>query len=176
MTQDVATNIFSYDAEQKAYYVEDKWQVTDRWLLILGLRGDKFTNFTPFGQAYVDTDLQLAPRLGFNWDVHGDSSLKVYGNWAATTLACRCRRSACSSADADHHVFHLQGHQRRRHADHFPATGIRDIGQLALRPTRRRAYRRGQGSRGREPGRNHLGFTKQLDSGWVAGVRATAGA
>ena len=80
VTKDVATNIFSYNAEQKAYYIEDKWQVTDRLLLILGLRGDKFTNFTPFGQAYIDTDMQLAPRLGFSWDVHGDSSLKVYGN------------------------------------------------------------------------------------------------
>src|SRR4030095_13515512 len=27
-----------------------------------------------------DTGSQIAPRLGFSWDVKGDSTLKVYGN------------------------------------------------------------------------------------------------
>ncbi len=80
VTRDINTNLYSYDAEQKAVYLEDKWQVTDRLLLSLGIRNDSFTNYTPFGQAYIELKNQWAPRLGFSWDVRGDSSLKVYGN------------------------------------------------------------------------------------------------
>lgn len=80
VTQDIDTNLYSYDAKQTAYYVEDHWQATDRVMLSLGVRNDSFTNYTPFGQAYIALKNQWAPRLGFSWDVHGDSSLKVYGN------------------------------------------------------------------------------------------------
>ncbi|QNH11476.1 Protein oar [Xanthomonas sp. SI] len=80
VTQDIDTNLYSYDAKQTAYYVEDHWQATDRLMLSLGVRNDSFTNYTPFGQAYIELKNQWAPRLGFSWDVHGDSSLKVYGN------------------------------------------------------------------------------------------------
>jgi hypothetical protein len=49
-------------------------------LLSLGLRSDQFNNLTPFGDSFIDTGSQIAPRLGFSWDVKGDSTLKVYGN------------------------------------------------------------------------------------------------
>ncbi len=80
VVRNVNTSLYSYEAKQKAYYIEDKWQVTDNLLLSLGLRKDEFTNYTPFGQAYINVDDAWAPRLGFSWDVHGDSSLKVFGN------------------------------------------------------------------------------------------------
>ena len=66
---------------QRAQYIQDNWQVTPNLLLNLGLRNDQFTNYNPAGVAYLrETSPQWAPRLGFSWDVLGDSSLKVFGN------------------------------------------------------------------------------------------------
>ncbi|QGJ67977.1 TonB-dependent receptor [Xanthomonas oryzae pv. oryzae] len=78
--RNINTRLYSYEAKQRAYYIEDKWQVTDNVLLSLGLRKDEFTNYTPFGDPYIEIDNAWAPRLGFSWDVNGDSSLKVFGN------------------------------------------------------------------------------------------------
>lgn len=66
---------------QRAEYIEDQWQVSDRWLLSLGLRDDGFRDLNAAGQAYMaQTKPQWAPRLGFSWDVNGDGSFKIYGN------------------------------------------------------------------------------------------------
>jgi len=76
-----------FKVEQKAFYLEDRWQLTDRWLLSLGVRNDSFTNYNSDGIAYVEQKNQWAPRLGFSWDVNGDSSLKIYGNAGRYFLA-----------------------------------------------------------------------------------------
>lgn len=73
--------------DQKAYFLEDRWQVTDNWLLSLGVRNDKFTNKNSVGESYVDSGDQWAPRLGASWDVFGDSSLKIYANLGRYYLA-----------------------------------------------------------------------------------------
>ena len=66
---------------QRAEYIEDNWQVTDRWLVSIGLRNDAFNNYNGSGQSYMrQTSPQWAPRLGFSWDVNGDGTFKVYGN------------------------------------------------------------------------------------------------
>ena len=88
----VVQSIYHPNAElavrQKAQYVEDKWQVTPNLLLDLGLRNDQFSNLGPGGIAYVrETKPQWAPRLGFSWDVFGDSSFKVFGNAGRYYLA-----------------------------------------------------------------------------------------
>ena len=71
-------NLFS---KESAEYIEDNWQVNDRLLLSLGLRDDNFTNSNASALAYMrQTKPQWAPRLGFSWDVFGDSSFKVFGN------------------------------------------------------------------------------------------------
>ncbi len=80
-------NNTSMSLEQKGWYLEDKWQVTDNLLLSLGIRNDQFTNKNDAGIAYVDTGDQWAPRLGFSWDVNGDSSFKVFGNAGRYYLA-----------------------------------------------------------------------------------------
>ncbi|WP_343124509.1 TonB-dependent receptor [Rhodanobacter sp. C06] len=73
---------------QRAQYIEDNWQITPNLLLNLGLRNDQFTNYNPDGVPYVRlTKPQWAPRLGFSWDVFGDSTLKVYGNAGRYYLA-----------------------------------------------------------------------------------------
>jgi outer membrane receptor for ferrienterochelin and colicin len=79
--KNIASNLVTVRSEQRAQYIEDKWQVSDRWLLSLGLRNDQFTDYNPAGQAFItQTKPQWAPRLGFSWDVNGDSSFKVFGN------------------------------------------------------------------------------------------------
>jgi len=77
----------SMSVDQKAFYLEDRWQVNDKVLLSLGLRNDHFTNYNNAGKPYVDQKNQWAPRLGASWDVFGDSSFKVYGNLGRYFLA-----------------------------------------------------------------------------------------
>ncbi|WP_229238366.1 TonB-dependent receptor [Dyella amyloliquefaciens] len=71
-------NLFS---TEHAEYIEDNWQVNDRLLLSIGLRDDDFTNTNASAVPYMrQTKPQWAPRLGFSWDVFGDSTFKVFGN------------------------------------------------------------------------------------------------
>jgi outer membrane receptor protein involved in Fe transport len=78
----------SVRVEQRAQYIEDTWQVNDRLMVKMGLRNDQFTNYNNSGQAYIRQHKpQWAPRLGFSWDVNGDSSFKVYGNVGRYYLA-----------------------------------------------------------------------------------------
>lgn len=82
----VYSKLANVHSSQRAQYVEDNWQVTDRLLLSLGL--DQFTNYNSAGQAYIDQSSgQWAPRLGFSWDVDGDSRFKVFGNVGRYYLA-----------------------------------------------------------------------------------------
>ena len=80
-------NSTSMSLNQKAWYLEDRWQVTDNLMLSLGLRNDEFQNQNDLGQTYMDAKNQWAPRLGFSWDVLGDAALKVYGNAGRYYLA-----------------------------------------------------------------------------------------
>ncbi|MGH8241599.1 MAG: TonB-dependent receptor domain-containing protein, partial [Steroidobacteraceae bacterium] len=68
------------EVKQRAFYVEDNWNITDTFLFSAGLRWDSFENINGQGDTYVEIKNQFGPRLGFSWDVQGDSSLKVYGN------------------------------------------------------------------------------------------------
>ena len=71
-------NLFS---TENAEYIEDQWQVNEHLLLSIGLRDDDFTNSNASATPYMrQTKPQWAPRLGFSWDVFGDSSFKVFGN------------------------------------------------------------------------------------------------
>ncbi|MFT7722162.1 MAG: TonB-dependent receptor [Roseateles sp.] len=73
--------------EQKAWYLEDRWQATKDVLLSLGLRNDSFTNYNTDGQAFVEQKNIWQPRFGAVWDLKGDSSLKVFGNIGRYALA-----------------------------------------------------------------------------------------
>ncbi len=77
----------SMEVEQKAWFLEDRWNITDNFLLSLGVRNDKFVNKNDAGEAYMDADNQWAPRIGASWDVFGDSSLKLFANVGRYFLA-----------------------------------------------------------------------------------------
>lgn len=70
----------TYEVNNKAFYLEDSWRVSKNWLLYGGLRWESFENLNGEGVPFVKKDNLRAPRLGFSWDVNGDSSLKVFGN------------------------------------------------------------------------------------------------
>jgi hypothetical protein len=77
----------AYKENLDAYYLEDHWQVSDRWLAYIGLRNESFKNYNSFGKVFIEQKNQWAPRLGVSWDVNGDSSLKVYANLGRYFLA-----------------------------------------------------------------------------------------
>ncbi|HET6586879.1 MAG TPA: TonB-dependent receptor [Oleiagrimonas sp.] len=77
----------SMSATQKAWYVQDQWQATPNLLISLGLRNDHFINANSAGTPFIDEPDQWEPRLGFSWDVNGDSSLKIYGTAGRYYLA-----------------------------------------------------------------------------------------
>ncbi|NUR21672.1 TonB-dependent receptor [Frateuria sp.] len=77
----------SMSTDQKAYYLQDTWQVSSNVLLKVGLRNDHFINYNDVGQAFVDEKNQWEPRIGASWDVNGDSSFKIYGNVGRYYLA-----------------------------------------------------------------------------------------
>jgi hypothetical protein len=68
------------EVDQTAYYLEDSWSITDNFIAYLGLRWDTFENKNGNGETFVKISNQFAPRLGFSWDVFGDSTFKVFGN------------------------------------------------------------------------------------------------
>ncbi len=73
--------------EQSSQYLEDLWQVSPNVLLSLGLRNEQFTNYNNDREPFASQRNQWAPRLGVSWDVHGDATLKVFGNAGRYHLA-----------------------------------------------------------------------------------------
>ncbi|SKB99754.1 TonB-dependent receptor [Luteibacter sp. 22Crub2.1] len=87
VTRAYTTTSATVKTVQESQYLEDHWQVTDRWLVYAGLRNEQFKNFNGNNQVYAKQRHQLAPRLGVSWDVMGDSTLKVYANAGRYHLA-----------------------------------------------------------------------------------------
>lgn len=165
---------------QRAQYVMDDWQVTDKLLLSLGVRNDQFTNYNPSGQAYLRLGKpQWAPRLGFSYDVKGDSSLKIYGNAGRYYLAMPASVALRTSAGS------LATNQ------YFTYTGI-DANGLPTGITYIKSATGGavspNGEYGQPPDPKTvssknlkseyqdefiLGFDHQFDPAWVWGAKAT---
>lgn len=80
-------NAFS---NRMAFYIQDSWTLGDRLTLNFGLRAEQekippFTDDPQYaGKIPLDFGFgdKLAPRLGFVYNVFGDSSLKIFGSYA----------------------------------------------------------------------------------------------
>lgn len=70
----------NFESTNQAIYIEDNWSITDNFLLNIGLRNEGFDNKDAEGRSYIKMDDMLSPRLGFSWDMKGDSSMKLFGN------------------------------------------------------------------------------------------------
>lgn len=87
VTRGIFTTVADVQVKQRAYYLEDRWQVNDNVLLTLGLRNENFENYNGDGDIYIEQKNQWAPRIGFSWDVRGDSSIKIFANAGRYHLA-----------------------------------------------------------------------------------------
>lgn len=174
VTKDTVNGLNSYDAEQKAYYIEDAWQVTDNFLLNLGLRRDEFTNYVPIShEPYIEVKA-WSPRIGFSWDVNGDSSFKVFGNLGRYYLGLPLSAVGLFTASTNKN-------------EYFTYKGINPDGtpiiSQSLGPAVSANSRFGRAADPRAAvvedikGENQdeviLGFSKQLENGWILGVRGT---
>ncbi|HET7570881.1 MAG TPA: TonB-dependent receptor [Gammaproteobacteria bacterium] len=83
VTQVVRKRVFTeggtFEDIGDAAYIQDKWRIGN-WYVRLGLRDSRIDSKNGTGQTYIKFDNEIAPRLGFSWDVNGDGSLKVYGD------------------------------------------------------------------------------------------------
>jgi hypothetical protein len=70
----------NYETNNSAWYLEDNWSITPTLVLNVGLRNDSFDNKDGAGNTYIKMDRQIAPRVGFSWDMKGDGSTKLFGN------------------------------------------------------------------------------------------------
>jgi len=68
-------------AENSAFYVQDTWQVTNNLSLAIGVRFGAQKLFNADQEVSADIDDNIAPRLGFVWDVLGNGKSKLFGHW-----------------------------------------------------------------------------------------------
>jgi outer membrane receptor protein involved in Fe transport len=172
----IFSSVTSMSLDQRAQYLEDRWQITDKVLVSVGVRNDGFKNFNDQNRAYVNNQAQWAPRLGASWDVFGDSSLKIYGNLGRYFLALPNNVAVRGASPSTYTL------------EYFAYTGIDSLG----RPTGLKALGPGPVSADGEYGqpidpeavsaRNLrsqyqdeaiLSFDKTLGNDWVTGAKLT---
>ena len=79
VTQYFAQGGGTFNTINKGAFLEDYWQVADRWVVYIGTRYDVYANKNVNGQNFMRMPL-LSPRLGVSWDVNGDSTTKIGAN------------------------------------------------------------------------------------------------
>ena len=67
--------------KDSAFYLQDSWDITPTLNLQLGVRDDEFQQSNLSNQQYLNFKGDWAPRIGFKWDVLGDRSFNVFGNY-----------------------------------------------------------------------------------------------
>lgn len=163
----------SFEVINSAAYIEDSWQATDNLLFYLGLRAETFENKNAIGQVFVESDTLFAPRLGFSWDVNGDSTFKVFGNAGRyhIPVASNTNIRASSAEYSDETWFLLDGVD--------PATFEPVLGEVVI-PTEANGSRTPPDSRtiaatNLDPMYQDeyiLGFQHELGGNWSLGLRA----
>ncbi|HEY4292178.1 TonB-dependent receptor [Luteibacter sp.] len=159
---------------ERAQYLEDNWQINDRFLLSLGIRNDSFDNYNNSSVKFTSQDHNWSPRAGFSWDVFGDATLKVFGNLGRYYLAIN-NNTAYDGAT---------GYQWQR--SYYTYTGISPAGMPTGLAQFGSFYVNGHTGAAPDPrtvastnlGAEYqdefiLGATKALGEHWVAGVKGT---
>ena len=160
--------------DQRAFYIEDSWSVTDNFVAYLGLRWDTFENLNGEGEKYVTIKNQFAPRLGFSWDVFGDSTFKVFGNAGryALPLTAGVATRAASASLFEERQYTYTGIDPITNAP----TGLTLISSRFLNgEDGRPKYAAGYAVQNLKPmfqDEYILGFQKQLTDSFSLGVRA----
>lgn len=75
-----------FEGVNKAYYIQDSWDLNDRLTLNLGVRMDQFSVADPNGNVFSSFDEEIGLRGGFTYDLFGDRNDKVYGSYGRTYL------------------------------------------------------------------------------------------
>ena len=74
-----------FKTNMRAFYLQDSWSLLDERLnLQLGVRADRFRNYTQGGEKYYDSGNVWAPRIGATFDIFGDKRTKLtafYGTY-----------------------------------------------------------------------------------------------
>ncbi|HYD78752.1 MAG TPA: TonB-dependent receptor [Paucimonas sp.] len=94
--------------KNKAFYIEDNYQVTKNILASIGVRSEGFNNLNASGASFVKVDNTIAPRLGVTWDVNGDASMKVFGNAGRYYIPVMSNTNVrLAGAETDYHDFYV---------------------------------------------------------------------
>ena len=76
----VFSDVTNATSNQDAEYIEDKWQVTKKLFLQMGLRNEGFSGANGEGATYLKSKNFISPRLAGAYDVYGDGGLKLTGS------------------------------------------------------------------------------------------------
>ena len=75
-----------FSVQTLAGYLQDVWNMTDRWVLTLGLRYDHWKNYDNYFEKFVDsspadrTDSNISPKAGLRFNL--DSATSFWGSYA----------------------------------------------------------------------------------------------
>ncbi len=67
-------------------YVNDSWQLNDKWSFNVGVRYDENDGTNSAGVKTASDD-KISPRLGLSYDVKGDGNLVVHASWGTYVAA-----------------------------------------------------------------------------------------
>ncbi|MEO8382324.1 MAG: TonB-dependent receptor [Acidobacteriota bacterium] len=68
------------DLNTNGYYVNDKWDLNDKWSFQIGARYDKNDSKDSAGNVTASDD-KVSPRLGLNYDIFGNGRLRLNASY-----------------------------------------------------------------------------------------------
>jgi hypothetical protein len=110
------------EIDQKSFYLQDNWQVTDNFMLYGGIRNDSFDNKNGSGASFVKQDNIWQPRLGFSWDVMGDGNSKLFGSLGRYSLPIAAN-VALRAASASYYTVDYYDYQ----GSYNPVSGVPNV-------------------------------------------------
>ncbi len=163
--------------DSTGYYLKDDWQLNPKMLVQVGVRIDSFKNKNGQDQVYAEQTNIVEPRLGFSYDVNGDSKQKLYGSYGLYSLPIAPTAAVRGASES------LYSHQDFLYTGVDPVTGAPVLGA----PTQPVQYYNNEkpgvvpnpasvSSSTLDPTIQEeivLGYQRQLTHDWRAGVRFT---